>query len=81
MFAVFVKQIGGHIATDYNDVGGYRLDYAAPYGGYNVEQISNGGGGVRHPFGPRRRKAEEMWHTLYFAVDVLYVVNKNASAQ
>lgn len=70
IFAVFIKVIGGHVATSYNDVGGYRLDY---YQGYNVEQIINEGGGIKHPFGPQRRKAEEMWNTLYFAIDAVRV--------
>jgi len=40
-FDRLVKAIGGRVATSYNDVGAYRLDYAGCYGGFNVERIIN----------------------------------------
>lgn len=66
-FKFFIEAIGGKVASSYNDVGGYRLDYASCYGGYNIEQISNDSGAVSHPFGCARKKAGEFWDTLDFA--------------
>ena len=44
--------------------GSLRLDYAACYGGYNVEEACNPHGGVTHPFGDRRVSSGEMWIVL-----------------
>lgn len=77
IFAVFVNSIHGHVATDYNDVGGYSLDYASAYGGYRVERVENEQGGVTTPLGNTRRPATEMWHTLYFATDAIAECLKN----
>jgi len=65
-FELFVKSIGGKVATGYNDVGAYRLDYNNVYGGYNIEQIHTQSGGVTNPFGANRRTASEMFDTLHF---------------
>ena len=78
IFEVFIKTIGGHVATAYNDVGGYRLDYVGGYGGYNVERISNAGGGIDQPFGSERRSPSEMWATLHFALRVVEHTQKQA---
>ena len=73
IFEVFVKAIHGHVAKDYKDVGGYRLQYHFNQG-YSIEQIYNEQGGITEPFGSTIRKAEEMWYTLYFAMDVIRVL-------
>ena len=71
LFQHLVKALGGHVATSYNDVDGYRLDYNDVYGGYNIEQISNTHGGVSQPFGSDRHKASEMWYMMRFALTAL----------
>lgn len=70
-FERLIKAIGGRIATSYNDVGAYRLDWNATYGGGNIEQITSVGGGVRQPFGMMRRNAREFCDAVRFATDAL----------
>ena len=75
VFEIFVKKIGGHVATAYNDMGGYRLDYTACYGGYNVERVVNDGGKISFPFGSSRQGIREMYFTLHFALRVADLMN------
>jgi hypothetical protein len=70
-FDRLIKAIGGRIATSYNDVGAYRLDWNGVYGGGNIEQITSESGGVRQPFGAQRRNAREFCDSVRFAVDAL----------
>lgn len=60
-FLRLVEDAGARVANDYKDVGGWRLDYAACYGGYVVEKIMNERGGISHPLGGERRTAKEFW--------------------
>ena len=76
IFKLFIQDIDGEIATSYKDVGKYWLEYSSPYG-YTIERISNENGAVSHPFGSERRKAEEMWYTLHFAIEVLRQQREN----
>lgn len=46
VFRLWVAAINGRAAESYKDVGAYKLDYAACYGGYRVERICNEAGGV-----------------------------------
>jgi hypothetical protein len=71
VFDSFLNSVGGRKAESYKDVGGYTLDYAAVYGGYQVERISNEGGGVSLPFGHGRRSTKEMYDVMAFAIRVL----------
>lgn len=68
VFARLLQAIGGRLATSWDDVGAYRLDYAACYGGWTVERICNKSGGVSHPFGPLRRKASDFDDAMQFAI-------------
>jgi hypothetical protein len=70
-FERLIKAIGGRVASDYKDVGAYRLDWNATYGGGNIERIVNAQGGVTQPFGITRRNATEFVSAAYFAIDVL----------
>lgn len=70
-FERLVKAIGGRIAVDYKDVGAYRLDWNATYGGGNIEMIANDKGGVSQPFGMMRRNAREFCDAVRFATDAL----------
>ena len=45
-------------------VGTLCIDHNSIYGGYNVEEICNEHGAVRHPFGERRLKAPAFWAML-----------------
>ena len=67
-FTHFCNTFGFHKADSYKDVGGLRLDHNNIYGGYNIEEIVNEGGGVRHPFGQDRQKAGTMYAMLWFAI-------------
>ena len=71
VFALLIEHVGGHVATSYNDVGGYRLDYNSVYGGFNIERITSETGAVTIPFGSRRYGPSEMWNVLKFAIDML----------
>lgn len=77
VFGIFVRAMNGHVATAYNDVGGYVLDYAGGYGGYRVGRVHNEAGGVDTPFGWTRRPAREMVDTLRFAIDALDTVKRD----
>lgn len=55
------------------DVGAFVLDYAACYGGYQLQQHVTDGGGVSTPFGDRRMSAREFWDACYFACRALDV--------
>lgn len=68
-FKAFVSEMGGHVAVDYKDAGGYLLDHG--YGGVVVARICNEHGGQSNPFGHRRMSSSEAYHTLWFAVEVL----------
>ena len=70
-FERLIKAIGGRIATKYNDVGAYRLDWNGVYGGGNIELITSVQGGVRQPFGAQRRNAREFCKAVRFAIDAL----------
>lgn len=70
-FVRLIKAIGGRVATDYNDVGAYRLDWNPTYGGGNIERIYNTRGGVTRPFGARRLNAKEFCLACQFTLDVL----------
>lgn len=70
LFNAFVKAIGGHIATNYNDIGGYDLNYSQ-YGGFEINRIMNDSGGLTQPFGMTRRKTTEMYYTLSFAIKAI----------
>lgn len=77
-FKWFVQELGGHLAVNYKDVGGYGLEYASCYGGYAVYQICNEHGGQSNPFGSRRMSASEMYQTLWFANQALKVAKQVA---
>ncbi len=68
-FDRLVEAIGGRRAKSATDVGGLRLDYEPIYGGVNVEEISNPGGGISHPFGSRRLKPAEFCHAVSLVED------------
>lgn len=82
-FQRLIKAIGGRVATSYNDVGAYTLDYVACYGGYGgfrVERIENSGGAVSTPFGDSRMTPTEFWHSVYFTLRVLSAKAEYAQA-
>ena len=71
VFERLVDACGKHIAHGYNDVGGWQLDHNSVYGGYNIEEIANESGGIRHPFGPVRMKAGAFAEAMHFALRAL----------
>lgn len=73
-FAHLIDAIGGRIATDYNDVGAYRLDYIRYEGGnsgYVIERITSDGGAIIHPLGAQRRNAREFYDACWYTMRVL----------
>ena len=70
-FRILIAAIGGRVATAYDDVGAYRLDYAGCYGGFAIERITGDHGGVARPFGQRRYKAREFCAVVHFALEAL----------
>ena len=75
-FERLLAMTGKRKATSWNDVGGWTLDYAPIYGGYNVEEISSPSGGVSQPFGMQRRTAREFCDTVRFLADALRAMDK-----
>lgn len=73
-FERLVKTIGGRVATSYNDVGAYRLDWNPTYGGGNIELVCSVSGGVSQPFGPQRHNAREFCDMVRFAIDAISIV-------
>jgi hypothetical protein len=67
LFKTFTKACGRRVATAYNDVGGWGLDYSE-YGGYVIYEVANSGGAQHQPFGHERRKGQEMWYAMHFAL-------------
>ena len=58
---------GAHVAKDYKDVGGWRVDYNPIYGGAVIEEIVNNGGGVTRAFTDRRVPPDMFCHCCQFA--------------
>jgi len=64
--------LGKRVATDYNDVGAWKLDYSPHYGGYTiVEKLENGG--ETHPISMRRHKGSEFFEMLIFALRAIAI--------
>lgn len=70
-FERLIAALGGRVATTWNDVGAYRLDYNGIYCGYVVERVTSEGGSVTRPLGDQRRTAREFCDAVYFAGQVL----------
>lgn len=78
-FKLFVETLGGRVATAYNDVGAYRLDYNGVYGGYNIEKVCTETGGVSNPFGSTRKPAREMFDALHFGRYALEAIKEKVA--
>lgn len=52
--------------------GGWFIDYAPIYGGYEVRELGVGNTGQSHPFSSGRMPAREMADCLRFALDAVY---------
>ena len=57
-------------------VGCWTVDYNPTYGGAQIQEIVNVGGGVTLPFGPRRLKAREFCETTRFAQDAIKIYKR-----
>lgn len=68
--------MGERRAQDWNDVGGYRLDYNPIYGGVVVERVVNDSGAVTCPLGYQRRSPREFVEVVQFALEALQVVTR-----
>lgn len=74
--ALLVKRLPKHVATSYNDIGGWALDWAP--GGAMVTEIVNGSGGVTCPLGYARRSPAEFCTAISFALACLDVAQVRA---
>jgi hypothetical protein len=70
-FIRLTDAIGARRAKSFDDVGALTLDYQSVYGGVTVEQISNKGGAITHPFGSERLKPSEFCNAVRFAEKAL----------
>lgn len=52
-------------------IGTWSLDYNPIYGGYNVEEIVNESGAIRHPLGGTRMKGEAFSNALSMVAEAL----------
>jgi hypothetical protein len=68
LFETLCKALGKRVATDYNDVGAWRLDYIACYGGWVIEEIVSESGAIRHVIVDNRKSNREMWEAMRFAL-------------
>lgn len=73
MFGHLCKDLGKRVATTFNDVGGWGLDYSSVYGGYVIYEVSNKGGAQSHPFGSTRHTGNEFWTMMRFASDAVRI--------
>lgn len=80
-FKALIKEIGGRVATRFDDHGAYSLDYVGCYGGYVIERICADSSGVWHPFGQQRHSAKEAYDQYWFAVEVLRQVRQEHIAK
>jgi len=70
-FKLFIEAIGGKVAADYKDVGGFKLDYSSIYGGYRITQIFSEGGAINMPFGDFRTRKGDFYYQLIFATNAV----------
>jgi hypothetical protein len=66
LFESLCATLGKRVATAWNDVGAWSLDYNPHYGGYVIiEQMEHG---ESAPYGDYRRSAGDMAYTIRFAL-------------
>lgn len=61
--------------------GGWQLDYARCYGGWQIQEIDNDKGGIYCPLGHRRHSAKDLLNMICFARECLRLkktVGKNS---
>lgn len=66
-FQYYCEVFGFRMATSWNDVGGYRLDYTPEYGGWRIEKIVNIEGGVMDIMNERYSN-KDFYNLLRFAI-------------
>jgi hypothetical protein len=71
LFAHLARACGRRVATAFNDVGAWGLDYNPVYGGYVIYEVANEGGAQHHPFGSERHKAAPFWYMMRFALTAI----------
>lgn len=71
VFKNFTAACGKHVATSYNDIGGWQLEHNSTYGGYQIQEITSASGGVDLPLGAARMKASQFTEAMHFAMRAL----------
>jgi len=51
----------------YGTVGAWRLDHAGCYGGWQIQEMDNAGGGISCPMGYHRFRSRQMYDMICFA--------------
>ena len=77
-FTALCDALGQRVATDYNDVGAWQLDYLAPHG-YKIEEINSPTGGITHPFGTTRFKGREFYDLVSFTLRAIQIDRTNGT--
>ena len=75
--------LGKRVATSYNDVGAWQLNYAQCYGGYQIQEIVTSTGGISEPFSSSRMSGKELYDYVNFALRAIQIdrLNGKDSAQ
>lgn len=71
---------GHRIATSYNDIGAWTLDYNPIYGGCVVHEPMNESGGVTCPFGMERQTPRVFCAMANFAIRAMEAASASALA-
>lgn len=72
----FAETFGFHLAKDYKDIGGLRIDNNPTYGGMVIEAIHNESGAVTRPLGNSRYSPKELYYMMHFAIDCKYASDR-----
>jgi hypothetical protein len=75
-FTYLCQALGKRIATRYDDVGAWRLDYM-PGHGYQIEEIVNEHGGISDPLRMRCMKAEAFYDAAWMTIRALDLKEKS----
>ena len=71
--------LGKRVATDYKDVGAWRLDFISQYGGYSIEEIISETGAISHPFGHERLSGSEFYNFVNFSLRAIQLDRLNGA--
>jgi Flp pilus assembly pilin Flp len=77
MFNRLCKAMNKRVATKYNDVGAWAIEYTAVYGGWLAYEITNESGCTSNILISKRLPSKDMYQALYMAVCAVEYLNYN----